>query len=997
MARHDSRGFWNRFLTLVGVFLFGCLALAWQWRNVDWKEQFKALNPDTRQLLQTPYAAELDELIEVPLKKARAKSKAIAALCQERKASNPVPDLGVPAASAPATGKASPETTETFRNTQVQFRLRELSAYQKLTADTGKAKAAGERFLQQYLTQFALPNSRSRDISELDRLGRAAEDAGSHDPLVQTYNAHVLWMATSDAESAKRMWIDALPVLQQSKYPRAVELNARLFLRDLLKSKPFDRQLEPFRPFPVALVVEALQEEGTSGEWRASLCERAEALIQQGTNYDQEAVLIGLLKSESVDEYLLHYLVGTHYITLAWTHRGNGFADTVSEEQWKQFRLHAQVASDHLQYAWFLQPDLPYAPHSLIRLGMARQGTKADAHFWFLRTVEARFDYYEAYWAMMNALLPRWGGSHEQMLAFARDCFKTDRFDTLVPYVAVDVLTFMRDEDRVNLRAVPGATQLLRDFTTQRNAYRARLPEARMYEDKGSFRSELVQLLEDCQLLDLAAAEYHAAGDKIHWTQLRYNERPARYLAARLIASQGPAGNRVLAFDEKLRAPWDIDSDPQRLDALTREYQTLTEGIPADDASRVYFAHAGVILDQLRQFSNGEWTELRIGKQLEGWEPYCDTWSTHDDGSVELACRLDDARQVNLRPLANFQPPFETEVTIELLDPPPYPYQPGIGWFKEGPRGNRTMVTSLKFMIEASDYQLEGQPVARRDFLKCLDVANYRSRYGLNTTGPHSLRLKLWNDTSEFCVDETAWVTPSLAKPWNRQGYLCFGVCLDRVSRGALRLSQIRIRQLRDGPAPAETEPFEVRLKYWEARAASNRGFDPVTMGRLCRLRYEQGRYEDVIAMADDIMAQRPGINDVLVWKARALIMARHEDLAALKLLEDMLRTQPRDDEEAVSTIAEIYAMTGNDAIRNGQTALTHARFAVNTSGQKHARALAALAAAHAELGEFDQAITTLKQAFELASEPEKAEWEPRMQAYLAGTAYRFPQPPQGS
>lgn len=59
---------------------------------------------------------------------------------------------------------------------------------------------------------------------------------------------------------------------------------------------------------------------------------------------------------------------------------------------------------------------------------------------WFDRAISAQMDYPAAYSKMVRALLPRWGGSHEKMLAFGRECLATRRFDTDVPLVYLYIL-----------------------------------------------------------------------------------------------------------------------------------------------------------------------------------------------------------------------------------------------------------------------------------------------------------------------------------------------------------------------------------------------------------------------------------------------------------------------------------------------------------------------------------------------------------------------------
>ena len=101
----------------------------------------------------------------------------------------------------------------------------------------------------------------------------------------------------------------------------------------------------------------------------------------------------------------------------------------------------------------------------MIVLAMAGQaGAQEDERLWFDRAIAAQFDYGPAYHAILNAYLPRWGGSHEQMIAFGRACRATKRYDTEVPtYFATAVRDVMNEIDspREWLR---GQADILRDL-----------------------------------------------------------------------------------------------------------------------------------------------------------------------------------------------------------------------------------------------------------------------------------------------------------------------------------------------------------------------------------------------------------------------------------------------------------------------------------------------------------------------------------------------------
>jgi hypothetical protein len=59
---------------------------------------------------------------------------------------------------------------------------------------------------------------------------------------------------------------------------------------------------------------------------------------------------------------------------------------------------------------------------------------------WFGRALEAQVDYVPAYGRTAYALLPRWGGSHAEMLRLGFACIEQPRYDTLVPWQFVEVV-----------------------------------------------------------------------------------------------------------------------------------------------------------------------------------------------------------------------------------------------------------------------------------------------------------------------------------------------------------------------------------------------------------------------------------------------------------------------------------------------------------------------------------------------------------------------------
>jgi tetratricopeptide (TPR) repeat protein len=95
----------------------------------------------------------------------------------------------------------------------------------------------------------------------------------------------------------------------------------------------------------------------------------------------------------------------------------------------------------------------------------------------------------------------------------------------------------------------------------------------------------------------------------------------------------------------------------------------------------------------------------------------------------------------------------------------------------------------------------------------------------------------------------------------------------------------------------------------------------------------------------------------------------------------------------ALAVFASILATCPDPAWRDGKDALKYATWAVRGSHSKDARCLIALAEAHAELGDFPQAVSYAQQSLELAEDEVKAFHQRRLEKFKAGEPYRMSVP----
>ncbi len=163
---------------------------------------------------------------------------------------------------------------------------------------------------------------------------------------------------------------------------------------------------------------------------------------------DAQNLLTIVQKARRADPWYAHVLRGRLAVDEAWKARGSGYANTVSRTGWEGFARQLQVARKEYVAAWRRHPELPEAAAAMIDVAKGGgAGPGETPRLWFDRAVVAQFDYPPAYDKLAWALMPRWGGSHEAMLALARECLATQRFDTSVPLQYYLIVRFLAQQD----------------------------------------------------------------------------------------------------------------------------------------------------------------------------------------------------------------------------------------------------------------------------------------------------------------------------------------------------------------------------------------------------------------------------------------------------------------------------------------------------------------------------------------------------------------------
>jgi len=220
----------------------------------------------------------------------------------------------------------------------------------------------------------------------------------------------------------------------------------------------------------------------------------------------------------------------------------------------------------------------------------------------------------------------------------------------------------------------------------------------------------------------------------------------------------------------------------------------------------------------------------------------------------------------------------------------------------------------------------------------------------------------------------------------------------------------------------AERGPLDVSVSHYEAAIALRPEY-AAAHASLGVLLLRHGRNAEALARLERAVALAP--DDAVAQESLSVALARlgrraqaesayaralaldpgfaeaHQNLAALLVQMDRpgeaaahyraaLAAKPALVAAAVG-LAELLATCADPAVRNADEALRWAELAVRATDERGARALAALAAAHAEGGRFDAAVRWQERAAALAPPKRAAEYAERLAGYRSGRPHRAP------
>lgn len=138
------------------------------------------------------------------------------------------------------------------------------------------------------------------------------------------------------------------------------------------------------------------------------------------------------------ESHVPHLIRGKFNINWAWAARGNGYADSVTEQGWKLFGERLKLAEQSLQKAWDINPTDPRIPYEMINVELGQGNGRDRMEIWFNRAMKLVPNGVRVCVCKLHYLQPKWHGSSEEMVAFGRECLESKDWGGSVPLILVE-------------------------------------------------------------------------------------------------------------------------------------------------------------------------------------------------------------------------------------------------------------------------------------------------------------------------------------------------------------------------------------------------------------------------------------------------------------------------------------------------------------------------------------------------------------------------------
>jgi hypothetical protein len=490
----------------------------------------------------------------------------------------------------------------------------------KWPAHEGRAAAFGLTVLR---ARSAHPETDwSLTPSSLEKEGLALLSAKVDDPLILWATAWLTW-------EDRKAFDPAEALLAQATKIRALDPALKLEVMSLRHrmTKEYSSHFDTVTTDRLKAVEAALADtdlfQEDDDEMKAA---QLSFLFHQETFNKFSKEILKLSEHPRNSPWLKAWLLGRWEDTQGWQARGRGFSNTVTEEGRKAFEKHEKKAYRHFLEAWQLRPDLPHAAASMIDIVRTGHAPKDESlRVWFDRSVKARFDWWEAYYSYAWSLRPRWGGTHEEMLALGYACALTRRYDTRVPEQLYTILDFVAEDAEV-------WEDVFREMI---------LPEVLTATEQGyavepSLIWDRPRRETDLGIYAWAVGNYAKAHEVFTSQPDSFpaaSQTKALSFGATETRVRGESAIGAAGFLPQWQQAWKLYYEgclPESQELAGKIARAMGEGTPP------WMKQLLQAIQFEKALASGQWQELEATPDLSGWEVAKGQWSGQQDGSLVM-------------------------------------------------------------------------------------------------------------------------------------------------------------------------------------------------------------------------------------------------------------------------------------------------------------------------------------------------------------------------
>jgi hypothetical protein len=702
-------------------------------------------------------------------------------------------NVGFATDQAPIPKREESPKRQTLPEQALSLWQRDIDQYRLHTKDPQSLRPQAEEFMRAVQLNM-LPHPRGPRLEKTAEMGKRLFEQGCQDPLVKTYYGKAI-SRDKGAFYALAVLNEALNAWPQSEYLDECRRVGVFTVFGEAKRYAYLLAWPHFRDEAAMLAALRVGDESIGPEMRRVVLHELLPLIDDecGPNWeDSVAISDACSKQPKADPWILHMLAGRAFIGRAWHHRGGKWAYKVTPEGWNLFGENLRKAAHEFSEAIKLHPENPEAASFMITVAMGGESDRTPQE-WFDKAVAAEIDYMPSYKKLRWALLPRWGGSHEEMYRFGCRCADTQRYDTDVPFFLVEVVNNIEKELSYNGKFWRREGV----YTRVKEVLEGMAQDPSRANDSSAFAGRLcIKTIH--AILAARAGEYADARRLVD----ELGDRLDRKTFDRWCTHPGWELTRIYAFSG--RGAHDMDkawamliAAPKPIpDQVLQEAKDLYQKALTADGNERSKAFCRCWINEVEgrlAFGAGKWYEKKFDPKLLAWAVPGTTWSMENESTVIGHPRWANAR-VFIRTSCVPVLPLEVEFDVETPNPPPYPTDLGL-FIPEAGKAYPAQKTFHRFFVRT------------RDNLAGIEIGGKIETVPCKLKPVNRIRVQLANDRAVLYVNETLCLDRS-EKEFRPLPVFNFGCHTYSYPDMLVRISNVRIRRWelpKEEPAVSET------------------------------------------------------------------------------------------------------------------------------------------------------------------------------------------------